>query len=182
MPWHRLGSCRAIRIMTGGIPETTFLLISRAGTIYAPLPRSECVAGFDPELVIYSDSQFLFTTKVPLSCLYRNVPEQKLNLIQFAAGKMAQSCACPSEIMWREFVNARLARSIFHDFPQNLRRHAVSPDWTSFVDRSEHAAFFNLSCLSPCINGLFTQSGIGTVRMCPPLPTKSAITQCSSRN
>jgi len=30
--------------------------------------------------------------------------------------------------MWREFVNARLARSIFHDFPQNLRRHAVSPD------------------------------------------------------
>jgi len=27
----------------------------------------------------------------------------------------------------------------------------------------------------------FTQAGIGTVRMCPPLPTRSAMTQCSSR-
>ncbi len=28
---------------------------------------------------------------------------------------------------------------------------------------------------------VFTHVGIGTVRTCPPLPTKSAITQCSSR-
>jgi hypothetical protein len=80
-----------------------------------------------PDIVIDIGQDF------SLSCLYRNVPEQKLNLIQFAAGEMTQSCARPPEIMWREFVNARLARSIFHDFPQNLRRHAVSPDSTSFV-------------------------------------------------
>jgi hypothetical protein len=29
---------------------------------------------------------------------------------------------------------------------------------------------------------LFTQRGIGTVRIWPPLPTRSAITQCSSRS
>jgi len=29
---------------------------------------------------------------------------------------------------------------------------------------------------------LFTHSGIGTVRIWPPLPIKSAITQCSSRS
>ena len=28
---------------------------------------------------------------------------------------------------------------------------------------------------------LFTHVGMGTVRMCPPLPTRSAMTQCSSR-
>jgi hypothetical protein len=28
---------------------------------------------------------------------------------------------------------------------------------------------------------LFTQSGTGTVRMCPPLPTRSTMAQCSSR-
>jgi hypothetical protein len=54
-----------------------------------PPRRSVCFSRLDPEFVIYSDSQFLFTAQVPLSCLYRNVPEQKLNLIQFAAGEMA---------------------------------------------------------------------------------------------
>ena len=59
-----------------------------------------------------------------------------------------------AQIVWREAVNARLTRSIFHDFPQNLRRHAVSPDSTSFVDRPEYAAFCDLRCLGPGINGL----------------------------
>ena len=61
--------------------------------------------------------------------------------------------------MWREFFNARLARGVFHDFSENLRRHAISPDSAGFVDRPEHAAFCDLRCLGPVINGLLHPHG-----------------------
>src|SRR5437868_1563557 len=85
--------CRQI----GKVPSNNHAVVKRqitndkspSGDRKPPLRRSVCFSRLDPEFVIYSDSQFLFTAKVPFSCLYRNVPEQKLNLIQFAAGEMA---------------------------------------------------------------------------------------------
>ena len=43
---------------------------------------------FDSEVVIHRYPQFLFAAEVPFGCLYRNVPEQELNLIQIATGEM----------------------------------------------------------------------------------------------
>ena len=72
----------------------------RQGAIYCrPVRRSGDLAGFDSKVVVHRDSQFLFAAEVPLSRLYRNVPEQELNLIQLAAREMTQAGAGAPEIM-----------------------------------------------------------------------------------
>jgi hypothetical protein len=75
-------------------------------------------------------------------------------------------------------ARAAAARTTSHI---HLGRHAISPHATGFVDRSEHPTLRNLTCRCPCVYAVFTHVGIRTVRTCTPLPTRSAITQCSSR-
>ena len=60
----------------------------RKGAIETAPPTVTAVSGLDSEFVIHRKPQFLFAAKAPLNCLYRNMPEQELNLIQFAAGEM----------------------------------------------------------------------------------------------
>jgi len=44
---------------------------------------------FDAQSVVHGDSELLLASQVTLSRLDRDVAEQELDLIQFAAGKMA---------------------------------------------------------------------------------------------
>ena len=54
--------------------------------------------------------------------------------------------------MWREPINADPSGGSVDDLPQDLRRHAVSPEFAGFVDRPEEAAFCDLSCFGPGIH------------------------------
>lgn len=49
-------------------------------------------------------------------------------------------------------------------------------------DGPEHTSFFDPACLQQLLRAPFTQIGIGTVLICPALPRRSAMTQCSSRS
>ena len=44
--------------------------------------------------VVYRMAEFLFAAQVALGCLHGDMPQQKLNLFQFTAGKMAQASTC----------------------------------------------------------------------------------------
>ena len=46
-----------------------------------------------------------------------NVPEKKLNLLQFAAGGAAEPSATSPEIVRREFANANLGGELLDDVP-----------------------------------------------------------------
>jgi hypothetical protein len=46
--------------------------------------------GLDAQRIVDGDSELLFAPEIPLPRLHRDVPEEKLNLLQLAAGQMAQ--------------------------------------------------------------------------------------------
>ena len=57
---------------------------------------------------------------IPLGRLNGYVPEEELNLLQFAAGRMAQPGTGPSEIVRRETLNARFTGVLANDMPDCL--------------------------------------------------------------
>src|SRR5262245_5528631 len=65
--------------------------------------------GSIPTRSFYGRCDPLGAAEVTLSSLHGNVPEKKLNLLQFAAGGAAEPRATSTEIVRREFANANLA-------------------------------------------------------------------------
>ena len=51
--------------------------------------------------VIHRIAKSLLTSKVAFGCLDRDVSKQKLNLLQFAAGLVAESSACSPQVVRR---------------------------------------------------------------------------------
>src|SRR2546427_298899 len=78
--------------------------------------------------------------------------EEELDLVQFAAGKMTQTRAGAPEIMRCKLVNPRSGCAIFNDFPEDLRRHPVSPDSPSLVDRPEHSTGSDVRRFRPAVH------------------------------
>jgi hypothetical protein len=111
------------------------------------------------QAVVHGASEFLFAPKVAFSCLDRYVTEQKLNLVKFAAGQMAQSCAGTTEIVRRELLDARTGGGGLHDVPDHLRRHAVAPHATGLVDGAEHASVREACRGSPGVDGRLDPRG-----------------------
>ena len=54
------------------------------------LLRSPWIVRFDAHLVVDGKAQFLLAAEVTFRRLDRDVSKQKLNLVQFATGKMAE--------------------------------------------------------------------------------------------
>jgi hypothetical protein len=55
----------------------------------------------DPNLVVHSTTNPLFAAKISLSCLYGNVPKQKLDLLQFASSRVTKPGASPAQVVWQ---------------------------------------------------------------------------------
>jgi len=53
------------------------------------------------DYVVYGILNPLFATEVSFRCLNRNVTEQKLDLLQFASGRVAKPCTRSAEIVRR---------------------------------------------------------------------------------
>ena len=107
--------------------------------------------------------------------------EQELDLLQFSAGAVAQVRAGAPQVMRRDcpdpssaaycFTTCQTNRSVTPS-PQHLpARHTQR----NSLPVSSSAAATHASTVA------LTQAGTGMVRMCPPLPTRSTIAQCSSR-
>jgi hypothetical protein len=81
---------------------------------------------FDSDAIIYRGPNPLLAAKVSLSCLNRDMSQQKLNLFQFPAKCMAQARARPSQVMRGQFWHTDPVRAILHYVPNRLFRHVVS--------------------------------------------------------
>ena len=102
--------------------------------------------------------------------------EQELNLVQLAANQMAQARARPSEVVRRQLLDIRASRASPDDVPEYRRRHAVALDPTVLlIARKTAPCVMPVAVVHASIDAL-TQAGTGTVRMRPPLPTRSAMT------
>src|SRR5688500_7436467 len=96
--------------------------------------------GFDSQSVVHGSPELLLASEVALCRLNRDVPEQELNLVQFATREMAETGTRASEVVGCELVDAGPSGGGAHDVPQHLRRHAFAPDTADLVDRAEHRA------------------------------------------
>ena len=54
------------------------------------------VRRLDPNLVVHSITNPLLAAKISLSILYGDVPKQKLDLVQFAPGRVTKPSASPT--------------------------------------------------------------------------------------
>jgi hypothetical protein len=55
---------------------------------------------------VHGATQFLLAPEVPFRRLNRHVSQEELDLIQFAAGEVAQTRAGPSQVVRRELIDA----------------------------------------------------------------------------
>ena len=93
--------------------------------------------GLDPEPIVDGTPQLLLASQVAFRGLNRNVPQEELNLIEFAAGPMTESRACAPKIVRRQLVDVGAARGCSDDIPEHLGRHPAAPNAPGFVDRAE---------------------------------------------
>lgn len=133
------------------------------------------------DVIVHGTSEPLLASEVAFGSLHLNVPQQKLALLQLPTGGVAETRTGTAAIMGRQFGNPGLRSSGFHHMPYHLLRDAVTPDRLLPADAPEQPPFRDRRRRRPFVNRRLHQSGTGTVRMCAALPTRSAITQCSSR-
>src|SRR5580700_5339868 len=109
------------------------------------------------------------------------MPEQKLDLLQFASGQMAQGAP-----LRRRSWGARFAIPARRAAPFTTCQMALgvmcSPQIAPVLLTARKIKLVVIPAARVQLSTVhFTQFGIGTVRTCFPFPIKSATTQCSSR-
>lgn len=80
------------------------------------------------------------------------MPEEKLNLIQFATGSVTESRTRATEILLCKLLDASLGRGAPDNIPEHLRRHALAPDSTRLVDRAKDASVCQTRRLRPDVD------------------------------
>jgi hypothetical protein len=93
--------------------------------------------GLQPDAIIYRIPESLFASQLALGRLYGNVAEQKLNLLQFAAGLVTEAGASSPEVVWRERWDLTVLCLLLHDTPNDLGAEAGSPNSACLVDRKK---------------------------------------------
>lgn len=76
--------------------------------------------GFDSQSVVHGNPELLRASKVAFGCLDGDVAEQELNLIQFAAGKMAETGASAPQVVRSQLVDRGTSRCGADNIPEYL--------------------------------------------------------------
>jgi hypothetical protein len=105
----------------------------------------------DANAIIDGRSNPLFAPKVALRRLHRNVPQKKLDLLPLASQSMAEPSTGPSQIGWRQLRHADALGGFLHNVPNRLRRHAISPCPSHFVDPAKQLSSINCGCGEPIV-------------------------------
>jgi hypothetical protein len=107
--------------------------------------------------------------------------QQKLNLLDLAAARVAQLRAGSPQVMRCNMLQSRPLAAALDHVPYDILRDTLSPYLSHPGDRSKDSSLRDPGCGRPLIERGFHHSGIGTVRMCPPLPIRSTTAQCPWR-
>jgi len=109
------------------------------------------------------------------------VPEQELDLLQFAATLVTQTGARATEVMRCDISKVAGRAGLLHNAPDDLgteTARAIRP--ALLIAREIWPLVIFASAIQVC-SAAAIQYGTGTVLTWPPLPTRSAKTQWSSR-
>ena len=140
-----------------------------------------CLGERDLKPIIDRFSEPLPASDVPLRRLYRRVTEQELNLFEFASSAMTEAGTSAAKIMR---VRDGQCRFVWHIVLLRTKQHQLllqrsAPHGVFQIRLKTLPSITRESRSQTSIRSLH-QSGTGTVRSRPPLPTKSTMTQWSS--
>src|SRR5262245_8957284 len=106
---------------------------------YPPSPKASTLGIWrNSKPIVDGTTQPLLASEIALRRLDRKVSEEKLDLVEFPAGQMAQSRARAPKIVRRQLVDVGAGSGSAGDIPQYLRRHPIAPDAPYSVDGAEH--------------------------------------------
>src|ERR1700724_965830 len=103
------------------------------------------------------------------------MPQEELDLLRLASRSMAEPSTGPAQIVRRQLRHADALGGFLHNVPNRLHRHAISPCPSDFVDPAEFPRSIGAAPSQSSSSSVLTQSGTGTVRTWPPLPTRSTM-------
>ena len=83
--------------------------------------------------------------------LHRNVPQEKLDLLQLASRCVAEPSTGPPQIVRCQPRHSNVSGGFLHNVPNRLYRHPISPSSSHFVDTAEQLASINCGCGEPII-------------------------------
>ena len=125
-----------------GAPTDRSRLVAKADVFDTARPRQECPScrtfRLDAQRIVDGDSELLFAPEIPLRRLDGHVPEQELNLLQFAAGQMALPGARAAQIVRCQLLYLSPGGSSLDHLPDHFGCHALAPDPARLVDGPEH--------------------------------------------
>ena len=81
------------------------------------------VSGSQFNAIVHRFIQLLLASYVAFRGLHRDMPEQKLNLLQLSTRVVAQACTAPTQIVWGESVDPGALGTFLYDVPHNILRH-----------------------------------------------------------
>jgi hypothetical protein len=79
------------------------------------------------------------------------VSQKELDLVQLASRTVAESSTGPSQIVRRQLRHANALGRFFHNVPNRLHRHAISPCPSDFVDPAEQLSSINGGGCEPIV-------------------------------
>ena len=96
-------------------------------------------------------SEILFAAEIAFRCLDGCMPEQELNLLQFATARVAQLRAGSPQIMRCNMLQARSLAAGLDYVPHNILRDALPPHLSRSSDGSKDPSFPDPGCRRPLI-------------------------------
>ncbi len=83
---------------------------------------SRLACWLDADMVVHGISDLLLAAKITLGSLHRDVPEEELDLFEFAASNVTEPGACARQIMGRYLFNSDVLCKVLDDVPYHLFR------------------------------------------------------------
>jgi hypothetical protein len=109
--------------------------------------RSGC--GLDTDLVVHGRRNPLSATEITLCRLDRHVPEEELDLLQFASSGAAESGTSPAKVVRREVGHSSPRGELLNDVPCKLLGDALSPGLVGATDATKYLPRFDFCGFGP---------------------------------
>jgi hypothetical protein len=109
--------------------------------------------------------------------LDENMPKEELYLFEFASSLVTQTGAAPTEIMRRNAPNPKSEATCLTIDQTTLAVNPLRQTLPVLLTERKRTPLCSFAEAIQVSTAALTQFGTGTIRMCPPLPTRSAKTQ-----
>jgi len=100
-------------------------------------------------------AEILFATEIALRRLYGRMPQQELNLLQFATAAVAQLCTGSTQVMRCNMLQARSLAAGLDYVPHDILRDAFPPHLSRSGDGSKDPSLRDPGCYRPLIECRF---------------------------